>query len=224
MDLSGIDLLGLDRVLRRGTGEIIEETGGALLIRDRVSGAYMPAWEDAALGMPMLERHIGPDCGLLMVPDHALGLAAYERFGFTGRLECYQAAYYGEKPVPGPGLAVRGADGSDLEMLTENYDLITPEEMERVVSRGSVLIGYEGDRPVGFIGEHLEGSMGLLYVFPEMRRRGYGAELQKHMIKRTMERGFIPFGQVEKDNRASLRLQEKLGMTLSDRLIVWMWK
>ena len=218
------DLLGLDRVLRRGSGEIIEETGGALLIRDRVSGAYMTAWEDAALCMPMLERHIGPDCGLMMVPDHALGLAAYERFGFTGRLECYQAAYYGEKPVPGPGLTVRGAVGSDLKMLTENYDLITPEEMEKVVSRGSVLIGYEGDRPVGFIGEHLEGSMGLLYIFPEMRRRGYGVELQKHMIKRTMERGFIPFGQVEKDNRASLRLQEKLGMTLSDRLIVWMGK
>ena len=224
MDLKGIDLLGLDRVLRRGTGEIIEESDGALLVRDSVSGAYMLACGDTAAGTLLLERHVGPDCGLLMVSDHALGLAAYERFGFTDRLECFQAAYYGEKPVPGPGLTVRTADGSDLKMLTENYGLITPGELETVVSRGNVLIGYEGDRPVGFIGEHLEGSMGLLYIFPEYRRRGYGAELQKHMIKNTMERGFVPFGQVEKDNLASLRLQEKLGMTRSDRLIVWMWR
>ena len=48
--------------------------------------------------------------------------------------------------------------------------------------------------------------------------------LQRHLMARTMEEGFVPFGQVEKDNLASLRLQEKLGMTQSERLIVWMWK
>ena len=61
-------------------------------------------------------------------------------------------------------------------------------------------------------------------VFPEYRRRGFGAALEKHMIAKTMKEGFIPFGQVEKDNRASLRLQEKLGMTVSRNLIVWMWR
>ena len=32
------------------------------------------------------------------------------------------------------------------------------------------------------------------------------------------------YAQVEKRNPASLSLQEKLGMTRSDGLIVWMWK
>ncbi len=66
--------------------------------------------------------------------------------------------------------------------------------------------------------------MGLLYVFPEYRRRGFGAALQTHFIARTLDAGFIPFGQVEKDNLNSLRLQRKLGMTQSEHLIVWMWK
>ena len=39
-----------------------------------------------------------------------------------------------------------------------------------------------------------------------------------------MEQGYIPFGQVEKNNKISLSLQKKLGMTQSDHLIVWMWK
>ena len=96
-------------------------------------------------------------------------------------------------------------------MLLENYDRISPEELEKVVARKSVLIGYDGDRPVGFCGEHLEGSMGLLYVFPEYRRRGYAEEMETYYIARTMDRGLIPFGQVERQNFASLELQKKLG-------------
>ncbi len=224
MDISGIDCLGLDRVLKRGTGEIIAERDDALFIRDSVSGARMLACADAESGLPLLDRHIGRDCELLMVTDHALGLAAYQRYGFSGKLECYQVAYYGEKPPLDAALTVRTADERDLPMLEKNYDLISAEELEKAVERRSILLGYHGDRLVGFIGEHLEGSMGMLYVFPEYRHMGFASALQKRLIADTMERGFVPFGQVEKENRASLSLQRKLGMTQSDRLLVWMWK
>ncbi len=224
MNISGIDYLGLDRVLKRGSGETIAEQDDALLIRDRVSGAYFLACEDAAVGIPLLDRYIGQGWDLLMVSDHALGRAVFERYGFSEKLECYQVAYYGEKPVTDDGLTIRTADARDLAMLIENYRMISPKELEKVVERECVLLGYDRDQLIGFIGEHLEGSMGILYVFPEYRRRGFGASLQKHLIARTMEKGFIPFGQVEKENQASLMLQKKLGMTQSDRPIVWMWK
>lgn len=224
MELSGIDCLGLDRVLRRGSGEILAEREDALLVRDRISGAYLLACEDAEIGIPLLERYVGQGCDLLMVSDASLGNAIFERLRFSEKLECFQVAYYGEKPSCETGLTVRTADVHDLGLLVENYRQIDPEEMEKVVKRGSVLLGYDQGRPVGFIGEHLEGSMGMLYVFPEYRRRGFGAALQKHLIARTMEQGYIPFGQVEKGNLASLALQEKLDMTRSENLIVWMWK
>lgn len=224
MDVGRIEYLGLDRVLKRGSGEILAEREDALLVRDSVSGAYLLACEDASAGMPLLERAAGPGCGLLMVSDCALAAAAFEGYGFSERLECWQVVYYGEKPGPDASLSVRTAEERDLPVLTESYHMISPEELARVVGRGSILLGYHEDRLVGFIGEHLEGSMGLLYVFPEFRRRGFAAALQRQLIARTMERGFVPFGQVEKDNRASLRLQEKLGMTRSERRIVWMWK
>ena len=188
MDTNGIDYLGLERVLKRGSGEIIAEQDDAQLIRDRISGAYMLACKNADTGISLLDRYIGQGCDLLMVSDHSLGLAAFERFGFSEKLECYQVAYYGDKPSDKAGLRVRTADERDL------------------------------------IGEHLEGSMGLLYVFPAYRHRGFGAALQTYLIARTMEKGYIPFGQVEKGNHASLALQKKLGMTRSDNLIVWMWK
>lgn len=224
MKIDGIDCLGLARVLRRGSGEILEAREDALLVRDRVSGAYLLACEDAAAGRPLLARRIGPDCRLLMVADETLGREAFDRYGFTEKLECFQAAWYGGKPEPGSALGFRPAEAGDLPMLLENYDRISPEELAKVVARGSVLLGYAGEALVGFVGEHLEGSLGLLYVFPEYRHRGYGAALQRALMAKTVEAGEIPFGQVEKDNLASLRLQRKLGMTVSDRLILWMWR
>ncbi|MBR0514478.1 MAG: GNAT family N-acetyltransferase [Clostridia bacterium] len=72
--------------------------------------------------------------------------------------------------------------------------------------------------------EHLEGSMGLLYIFPEFRRRGYATELEKAVIAKTLQEGYTPFCQIEKSNSASMALQRKLGLAISDRLICWMWK
>ncbi len=224
MDISGIDYLGLERVLRRGSGDIIAERDDALLIRDRVSGAYFFACEDAEIGIPLLDHYIGEDWELLMVSDHSTGKVAFERYGFSEKLECYQVAYFGDIPSINDGLIVRTADEYDLAILKENYHLISPEELENIVGRKGILLGYFQDRLIGFIGEHLEGSMGILYVFPKYRHRGFGTALQSHLIAKTMEKGYIPFGQVEKDNYASLNLQKKIGMTQSDHLIVWMWK
>lgn len=224
MDIGGIDYLGLARVLKRGTGEILAEADRLMLVRDSVSGAYMLACEDMEAGLALLDRFADRDCRLLMVSDEKLGKTAFARCGFSEKLECFQVAYYGDKPKPDPRLTVRTAEEGDLALLAEHYQMISEEELAAVVRRRSILLGYAQDRLVGFVGEHLEGSMGLLYVFPEFRRRGFGAALQTRLIAWTMEQGFIPFGQVEKNNRISLRLQKKLGMTQSEKLTVWMWR
>ena len=223
MDISGIDCLGLDRVLKRRSGEILEDRDDAMLVRDSVSGALLLACSDMETGFSLLDRYAG-DCDLLMVSNYALGKAAFVRYGFSEKIECYQYAYYGEKPSVSPELDIRTADENDLAMLTQNYHMISPDELAQVVRRGCVFIGYDRGQPVGFIGEHLEGSMGLLYIFPEHRRKGFGTVLETYLIAKTMEDGYIPFGQVEKDNLRSLSLQQKIGMTTSDNLIVWMWR
>ena len=224
MGLAGIDYLGIERVLKRGTGDILERQDRAILVHDRVSGALMLGCEDAEAGAELLERHMNGGRRLIMVSDHALGLAACQQYGFTGMLECYQTAWYGDSPCESDSLALKNAEESDLPMLTVTYDLVSPEELRRIVKRRKLLLGHDRGNPVGFIGEHLEGSMGLLYVFPEYRRQGYAVALEKAMIARTLKEGFIPFGQVEKGNHASLALQKKIGMTVSDNLICWMWK
>ncbi len=224
MDILSIDNLGIDRVLKRGTGIIVEKQSDALLVKDTVSGAYMLACDERETGRDILKRRRADEMKLLMVSDYSLGTEAFETFGFSKKIECYQVAYYGKPPVFESPLTVRKADENDLPMLVKNYSLISPEEIAEVVKRRSMLLGYIGGNLIGFIGEHLEGSMGLLYVFPEYRNKGYGTALQERMIADTIEKGYVPFGQVEKSNQKSLSLQKKLGMTVSENLIVWMWR
>ena len=76
---------------------------------------------------------------------------------------------------------------------------------------------------VGFIGEHLEGSMGMLYIYPEHRRQGYAEALEKIGFAKNLEKGLIPFGQVETDNLPSYELQKKMGLTQADKLVYWTW-
>lgn len=64
----------------------------------------------------------------------------------------------------------------------------------------------------------------LLHVMPKFRRKGYAMELENAMIRKNMEAGFLPFGQVEKSNTASMALQKKLGLTQSENTIIWMWR
>ena len=224
MDLTDIEYLGIDRVLKRGTGKVIERYDTALLVHDSVSGAWMLGCEDAGLGADMLRRRLSGDCRLLMVSDHSLGLKTFAQYGFEGMLACRQTAYYGGMPELTGRLALRDAEEADLPVLTATYDLVRAEELRLIVERRKLTLGFEDGRLAGFMGEHLEGSMGLLYVFPEFRRKGYATELEKAVIAKTLREGYIPFGQIEKSNSASMALQRKLGLVLSNRLICWMWK
>ena len=223
MDLTGIDYLGFDRVIKRGTAEILEQDDDVLLLFDTVSKAYMMACDDTALGIEALDRHLSKNPELMTLPNLELGDVAYERYGYHEKMVCYQAAYYGKAPALDDRLSVRQAIEDDLPMLMANYDLISREEMQGNIQRGTVYIGENDGKPVGFIGEHTEGSIGMLFVFPEYRHNGFAESLEKYMFAKTIKEGYIPFGQIVEGNDASLNLQKKLGLTISDNKVMWLW-
>lgn len=223
MDLSKIEYLGLAHVLKRGTGEILEEHPNACLLRDTVSGVSFLACEDVPLGLEILHRN-EKEVTVLMVSNPKIGELAVSEGTFEKEMECYQVAYYGAMPTPDERLSFRAATLDDFPLIAAHYHMVDPDELREIVRRGLILLGYFEDEPVGFIGEHLEGSMGLLVVFPQFRRMGFGFALEQAQIARTLKGGSLPFAQIDKNNLPSLRLQEKLGMTRSEHTIMWLWK
>lgn len=141
-------------------------------------------------------------------------------------MDCHLAVYEGRDPLPLDGrLRLEPLGAADFEVVRAHYDLLDEADLRRHLTEGTVLGGYDAaGELVGFIGEHDEGSMGMLEVFPAYRRRGYGAELERAKMNELLAAGRVPYAQVEVTNTASLALQRKLGLTVLpgvQRWIAW---
>jgi GNAT superfamily N-acetyltransferase len=238
MDLNAIENLNIDRVIKRGTAQIIEKTDDAILLKDTRSKALMLACDDVSKGMEILKQNIddtkrnigdtkqnnGETKPLIMISNAELGRRVADKFGYENIMECYQMAFLSKEPPKADDvLEYKTATMEDFPLISREYGLVSKEELKELIERGNIVMGYENSSPVGFIGEHMEGSVGLLQVLQEHRRKGYGTALEIEMIRRTLEKGDIPFGQVVVGNTASLELQKKLGLTKSEGTIFWMW-
>jgi tRNA (guanine37-N1)-methyltransferase len=80
---------------------------------------------------------------------------------------------------------------------------------------------YDNNQLAGFIGVHSEGSIGMLEIFPEYRRRGFGYILEAFVIEKLLDLGYTPYCHVVEGNAPSYKLQEKLGYKKADKLSIW---
>lgn len=210
-------------VLRRGSTDALIAEDGGVLLHDTGCGAWMLAAEPDAVEA-FLDR-IPAGCDLFVGHDMAYFDLARARFGLPYREICWSAAYLGQDPlsIPAFGGALRLLDRSWAPWLTAHYshDFGGAAYMERAADRGIIGAFVEG-QPAGFVGFHDEGSIGMLEVLPSYRRRGLGEILQRAAINLALERGQIPFGQVIDGNEASLSLQRKLGMAVSETTLFWL--
>lgn len=137
----------------------------------------------------------------------------------------YQMAYLQKTPValPDSPYVVRPLDVSYLPQVAAIHKEEDQEYLRERLGSGMMLGAFDGDVLAGFIGVHGEGSMGLLQVHPDYRRRGVGRLLEAHQINRHLDRGEVPYGTVLTDNAASLALQRSLHMTVSAPTFRWFY-
>lgn len=215
---------GLIQIRKRGTTEILEETENGIFLLDTVRSGVMLAVENVETGMQWLRKHSSLHYSLFSVFDRELVDFIQDEYGLTEVLDCYQAVYpLKTPPVYDKTLKIRCATQHDLPLILAHYHMLSEAEVKQVISRGNLFLAFHNGEVVGFVGEHLEGSMGLLEIFPAFRRKDYSAELESFMISRMLERGLVPYCQVETDNDKSLALQWKLGMTMSEEKVYWVF-
>lgn len=149
-------------------------------------------------------------------------------------MECLQGAYTRREKLPVRGLYGpdgRGEDGFAIRTLTEEFipfvaehysEIGSPEYVTERILHGAVYGAFYEEKIVGFIADHEEGSIGMLYVLPGYRKRHVAMALETYCMNLAVERGEIPYGQVVLGNEASIRLQEKMGICFAKGTIVWM--
>ena len=173
---------------------------------------------------------------LKTVPDHICVFVAhnevsrdavFKTFPFVNHASvCWQAYYPKTERIPVPDVCeIRPFPLDQVPFLMSVYDPDGhPERYADSVKRGDVLAAYRDGELAGFIGFHSDGSGGMLEVLPKFRRLGIGSALEIALHNLALSRGWTPYGQNYTTNDASRKLQESLGMVVSDGAIYWMYE
>ena len=209
--------------LRLGKSEIIRETPHGIITYCPCARFYCLSADDADTARSLLE-YAREEIQFIMLlnADFAPLLAPLK---LQHSMKCRQAAYLNDiLPAPDPRLHIEIPDDRAFARILETYHMDTPEELRRRREIGELFFARDAaGADVGFVGLHPEGCFGLLEVFPEQRGHGYGTALEKHIIRFCMEKGRVPYCQVELDNLPSLGLQKKLGLQITNETMLMAW-
>ena len=207
--------------IRRGTAEILEASNQGVAMLDKSSQVHMIAADSAEYGKQLIDGI--ESCYQMVVCREDLIDYGAEKFGFTEIFRCRKVARFSKEPVKlQTSLRIERADAEHLAMIKEFYHTIPPEEVDEICRRGNLFCAFAGDDFVGFSGNHLDGSLGLLDIFPQFQRRGYGEALERFMINYILEKGDTPYGEIVLGNVPSENLQRKLGFDISREIITWL--
>lgn len=207
--------------MKEGRAEIVYDSETALLLRETVCDVHFLAVQSAQDAEKLL-RDLREKDSVVVLHGKALFDIA-EKLGYEVDPPCCQAMYTGSPLPVGGELTLRHPDEADFEIVDANYHLINGAELHKDFAKPEFLGGYLCGKLVGFAGLHSEGSMGLLTVLPDYRRRGFAQQIYSALINSQLEKGRIPYAQIYTDNINSLNLQKKLGFTLSSDVIAWSW-
>lgn len=211
--------------LRRGTAEVLYAGDDGVLLKELASDSYMIAASSFKKGRELVDSVGKPKYYCVHQEELAdYLLALYLTRNSTG---FYQVMYEKTEPVGNwvaGALEIKALGVADIDEVFSHYHAFVdyPYVRQRLEC-GDMYGGFYEGRMCGFIGIHAEGSIGMLEVFEEYRRRGFGAELLGFMTDLFLERGQVPFGQIAVGNEASMALNRKLGYSFSSSKLYWVY-
>ncbi len=193
------------------------------LYERKKSNAYMISVDDFEIGRKLIDTI--EESSLIVSHQQFMVDYILNRFKLTKSLECVQAVYMSRKklPVKKYELEINKLKVEQIKLILEHYDKLSINEIEILLKNGKIFGGYKNGKLIGFVGNHLEGSIGLLEVFPQYRCLGYGTILESYIINKMIDESLVPFAQIEIDNKESMILQTKLGFEISKDCLYWIF-
>ena len=118
-------------------------------------------------------------------------------------------------PFPPPkGLKLKQIDLKDLDVINDYYTYKSPKSKQKlcheITSRASSAL-YDGDKIVAWNLLHDDNAMGVMFVPPEYRNKGFAQIVAFDLLKRVVQSGKIPYVQIVDGNNPSICLAQKLG-------------
>ena len=209
--------------IKRGTAEVLYSAEDCVMIRDKNTGVIMLQTENICLADSLLDT-VPESTTHIVAHNISLAELVENKLGYKKRVPCNQAVYARQPfEISNSDLEIRLMQEEDAKEASDMY-FDSLDRAKEHIRQGLVYGGFRGGKIAAMIGRHEEGSMGLLVVKEEYRRRGFGEIMEKFLINSLLEKGLTPYCQVIEGNTASLSLQRKLGLDISKNLLYWMIK
>lgn len=212
--------ISLLEAIRLGFGTVVYSDENTLMIRNSGAESYMITTSSADKCRELMKK---VDTDYITVNNYEMAKVAGE-FGYVVDDNCKQVVYlYDETFDLGHDHDIRTLGYDEYyPLLKETYHGLPDEAVVAHLKAGEVIGLFVDGTIVGYIGEHSEGSIGMLYVLPEHRMHGYAMILENAMTEKKLREGKIPFAQIIESNAASLALQKRLGYEISKEFVLWM--
>lgn len=211
--------------LSRGCGEVLYAEGKNVLIYlPQIGNAMLNAEDEEHLEkmLPLIPAEVAKH-SMVTVTDRWNDRIS-KALGYHGSMQCSQVCYTRGEPLPVRHKDIRQLTGAEVPYVAEHYHLGDDEYVRERIGAGAVFGIYVEEKLCGFIGSHDDGSMGMLFVEDAYRRQGLAASLEGYLINRQREQGFVPYAHIVAGNDASVKLQERLGLNLSEPVIWWLYR
>ncbi len=218
------DNIHLIELLKRGNGDIIYAKDNNYLIYDNGSGAHMITIQHPQNQLGVLKEMfslIPKESKLFVTSQEFINAPLMESFSVNTIRPCYQASYTKRESLPVQHKDIRLLDEKHLDYVMTNYSTENPDYIKNRMDKRTLYGAFEGEKIIGFIGMHNDGSIGILFVDENYRMRNIATSLEAFLINKHKDAGWTPYGVIYKDNQASLKLQEKVGLNISNDCIWW---
>ena len=160
-----------------------------------------------------------PDTAFFSCVEYSSSLYLQKTKGAVINSYCHILAYLKDSPpsdlpLAPTGLTLKSIDLKDLDVINDYYTYKSPTSRERlekeISSRDSSAL-YDGDKILAWNLLHKDYAMGVMFVPPEQRGKGYAQIVAGDLLKKVLAKGKLPYVQIVDGNIASLSLATKLG-------------
>ena len=216
----------LTELVRRENGAVLYQGSEGTIARKEDDGAVITDILDGQRLCALLDGLKLPKLELLTVKSRETADELAQHFHWNGRNPCSQWVYCRPEPPEQMSCDIRPLTQAYAAVAAEHYHLIDDSlsYLTARIAAGRMWGLFEDGRLAGFIGMHSEGSMGMLEILPEYRRKGYGYALEAFLIAWHLQQGWTPYCHVIDGNEASLHLQKKLGLEQAEMPAIWVFE